>query len=725
MTINSFPIETIPPTASLIAFIPVGGITSTDVQAAIAELDASIPAPGPGTDPLFLTFGLNVNAFDGAIDTNPSNVVPIRFSNTTDVANNNPEFSNVATSDFRLKAVHGQGTYNPLTQAKITFSAIQASAEFIGSGQKFLYNNIISSYGMGDTGLTGGNNITFAGGPIAGDEGQGWQMVSNLQQPNNKSVTTISSVPTPSVVNTTTTQPIVKNKDPQTVTVASTAGAVVGDWVVVDQELPTNAQNEEAVQIISFTPTSITGIFRCNHNNGATITPALRLVLASTFTLGQDRILINLSQPSYSTGNITSISGGAWNGTGTAWTNNMVGGNVMQIGAISLDADTYTASPYNGSAPLNDGLRAWYQIISATPTQLGVYTTSVAGDAGYHGKGPPPSGSGAAGSYPYRIVPSAKVLRVMTSNGNLTGELILDTSTSTWSIGDTVEQVICPYPDVSPYQWSVNCYSPGGHYRDFFSLRNGGGRKFGSVFRVWDAGPIYDATADGTAWSSFFSVESSFDYIIHGGGARKINNAFFFLPSAASGGDLTDDSGKIIWAGIYYIKPNTPNNSIDINTCQTGAGSGLLQFSGASQLLNPITDMAALIWPGYIRLAHGGQVNRGMVVIDRDTTDYTNANITQGLLRWNSINFPLDFGITTVAVGTGQAADITLTPNGVESFRCISGGTVKFSAAPSFSANGSVATSLGSVGPAGSHTTVQNWLTVQDNTGTVRYIPCF
>jgi hypothetical protein len=42
----------------------------------------------------------------------------------------------------------------------------------------------------------------------------------------------------------------------------------------------------------------------------------------------------------------------------------------------------------------------------------------------------------------------------------------------------------------------------------------------------------------------------------------------------------------------------------------------------------------------------------------------------------------------------------------------------------STSANGSVATVLGSVGPAGSNTTVQEWLTIYINSN-VRYIPCF
>jgi len=40
-------------------------------------------------------------------------------------------------------------------------------------------------------------------------------------------------------------------------------------------------------------------------------------------------------------------------------------------------------------------------------------------------------------------------------------------------------------------------------------------------------------------------------------------------------------------------------------------------------------------------------------------------------------------------------------------------------------ANGSVATAMTNLGPAGSHTTVQEWLTVKNAAGTVRYIPCF
>lgn len=42
-----------------------------------------------------------------------------------------------------------------------------------------------------------------------------------------------------------------------------------------------------------------------------------------------------------------------------------------------------------------------------------------------------------------------------------------------------------------------------------------------------------------------------------------------------------------------------------------------------------------------------------------------------------------------------------------------------------WTANGTVATSVTSLGPAGSHTTIQTWFTVTDSTGTVRYIPAY
>lgn len=85
----------------------------------------------------------------------------------------------------------------------------------------------------------------------------------------------------------------------------------------------------------------------------------------------------------------------------------------------------------------------------------------------------------------------------------------------------------------------------------------------------------------------------------------------------------------------------------------------------------------------------------------------------------------------TLAVGNGTASDFsgtvkatTLTLNDVSLDRGAAG-LFKFSSAGSFTANSTTATVLGSLGPAGANTTVQKWLTIKDDGGTTRYIPCF
>jgi hypothetical protein len=58
-------------------------------------------------------------------------------------------------------------------------------------------------------------------------------------------------------------------------------------------------------------------------------------------------------------------------------------------------------------------------------------------------------------------------------------------------------------------------------------------------------------------------------------------------------------------------------------------------------------------------------------------------------------------------------------------FGFVSQGELQLVGGQSFVVNSDVATSLGSIGPAGSHTTVQRWLVVINPAGTVGYIPVF
>jgi len=52
-------------------------------------------------------------------------------------------------------------------------------------------------------------------------------------------------------------------------------------------------------------------------------------------------------------------------------------------------------------------------------------------------------------------------------------------------------------------------------------------------------------------------------------------------------------------------------------------------------------------------------------------------------------------------------------------------GQVRFKGSENWAANGSTATTVTSLGPTGSHTTIQRWLTVRDDSGVLRYIPTY
>lgn len=73
------------------------------------------------------------------------------------------------------------------------------------------------------------------------------------------------------------------------------------------------------------------------------------------------------------------------------------------------------------------------------------------------------------------------------------------------------------------------------------------------------------------------------------------------------------------------------------------------------------------------------------------------------------------------ATGIGTVATSTMTVAG----NLVVSGTLSPKGTANWTANGSVATILTSLGPSGSHTTVQEWLTVVDTGGTTRYIPTY
>lgn len=95
---------------------------------------------------------------------------------------------------------------------------------------------------------------------------------------------------------------------------------------------------------------------------------------------------------------------------------------------------------------------------------------------------------------------------------------------------------------------------------------------------------------------------------------------------------------------------------------------------------------------------------------------------------FNYVATAANYFVFAAGASGGSSADLTVTgsDSNVDMNLNTKGASyVKFATASHFSANGSVATAMSSIGPVGSHVTVQEWLTIRNPAGTLRYIPCF
>lgn len=460
MTITSFPIDTVPPTANLIIYTPSGTVTATDVQGAIDQLAAG----GTGSDPLLLIHGLDLETTQPVIGLNVDHTFcsGIKIGVFTSSTNLVPTFSNIECFSIDAQIYNGDYDFGFALQ-KTSFMANHIQMQGYAAAQRFCNVRDMHGYGMGDC-FFNSDRMDYWGGPYSGDEGVGWWSASFLGQPQGThAIQNVTSV-TRTTFSTTLTQVVFGSQNVQTVTVASTAGANVGDWIVVNQQVDSGHNSIEAVKITAVGSGTISGVFRNDHANSETITPALVLGLTSLAFFGQQRVIVNMSGTSYSVGQIDGVSGFGLNNAGASWSNSMVGGNALNIGAIAVTKDDFTGAPFSVGSPM----KSWYQIISvASPTFLNIHSTTVSGDPSYRGVGTLPSN--------YVIRPAARLL-YLDNVGNTNA--ICETSTHTWTPGDTVESICCPYPDITGMDFRYAFYTGGCTARSLFSVSNVGARQF-------------------------------------------------------------------------------------------------------------------------------------------------------------------------------------------------------------------------------------------------------
>jgi len=196
---------------------------------------------------------------------------------------------------------------------------------------------------------------------------------------------------------------------------------------------------------------------------------------------------------------------------------------------------------------------------------------------------------------------------------------------------------------------------------------------------------------------------------------------------------------------IFSVSPMFDNTvAINIqanpNAWTTGinfAASSLTGTDGASGGVGTAIAFAqghAMIWyapggvsTGYVYSNASANIGAIGILLGQGSAQFIEASTSKTNFQVNSVvsgvNYPYVAAATTgnsVTIGAlGGDANVDL------GIFCAGTGLVKFSGTSMAAANGSVATVLGSLGPAGSHTTVQEWLTFKNASGVQRWVPCF
>ena len=295
---------------------------------------------------------------------------------------------------------------------------------------------------------------------------------------------------------------------------------------------------------------------------------------------------------------------------------------------------------------------------------------------------------------------------------------------------------------------------------------------FGNCFTPYVATANITATiAHTTTLTSFWYVDlfaQSGTITIVINGSDKLNNGSagvgLVMPPGSSGRLITDGAGNLFLTGTAPgLSVNTVANAVNyLSTTSEGTGSapllgvggsdtnvslgfytkgtgGYAFYTNANVLQFALTHTAnAVNFVSFSGGATGATPIMSAVgsdsVVSMQYTVKNNGNHTFSTNGTSNVALYLPGNGNTVNYvsiyggATGNAANVTAAGSDTNIDLAIASkgtGVVKFATASNFTANGAVATAMTSVGPTGSHTTVQEWLTIKNASGTVRYIPCY
>jgi hypothetical protein len=208
------------------------------------------------------------------------------------------------------------------------------------------------------------------------------------------------------------------------------------------------------------------------------------------------------------------------------------------------------------------------------------------------------------------------------------------------------------------------------------------------------------------------------------------NDAPFILKSPYF--DLLASGDMRLGYGLVHVTPNgftlDVSNYALIGTTSFGGGTGwvsgeeacdtlgncgvVAQTSGVPTSIAVYTNnyIPSIALPGSAVTWHA--ITVGTPSATGGTAFGTNFTTTESYTQASSPTIGIG-GTTAVAINLGNSSSTTTIT-----------GVLK-GAAGTFTANGTTGTTMTSLGPAGAHTTVQEWFTITDASGTVRYIPAY
>lgn len=555
----------------------------------------------------------------------------------------NPTFANqhVIQIDFRARA--GQYNYslnrvgNDGNSAKISYMPLDISTNIWGAAQKFAMTIRANSYGMGDSACFSWDH-RFSGGPMSGDEATGFSTFNYCMQHHQRSRPQVNFITRPNV-SATLSQLVIASKDPQWVTLSNVTNISVGTWLMIDHN-PAEASpaiDHEAVRVVEVNVglSQVRAVFRCRHISGRSVKACCVINTFGHDWVGEHRLAVNLSGPTYEVGTISGFSGAFAQGVGTNWTPSMVGGDATVPGVISLNIDNITHNIESSGYTDADPGRAWYQICSSslmTTTTLIPFVATIANifDA-YKGRANDPQGHTQAGPYTYVIRPGCRIIAIPNN-----GQLVLEPNTFAWNQFDVIECAICPYPDCTMWGEKVGTYLPGAKLRAYrFTLNHGlnafeYGYFIGSQF-PGGSPPPGGALAHPYAWVIGYAASSCFVGI----DLQFCSQAGISLRSVVG-----DNAWQIQWGSTV----NAPmfGNSPTLGFVMGARDDPAIRWLGPSAAGNPSANLGLYSlrggWSMELLPTGNGTFRGGYYVYNAGGPG---GAYTRGFVRWTPENNPL------------------------------------------------------------------------------------